>query len=133
MGTLTAGIKEIFSSAKTTGSNVMLCGNDGTPDGHITMQNLASVLGVTIDQIYKCTVHFQLRAFSAAETGEYEPLRGYNWTIIRIALVSYDSIWTEFAIRCENSGNVGDPKICVRSSYINGVSSWKEVPLNAIQ
>lgn len=46
MGTLTAGIKEIFSSAKTTGSNVMLCGNDGTPDGHITMANLANVLGV---------------------------------------------------------------------------------------
>ena len=46
MGTLTAGIKEIFSSAKTTGTNVMLCGNDGTPDGHMTMDNLANVLGV---------------------------------------------------------------------------------------
>lgn len=46
MGTLTAGIKEIFSSAKTTGTNVMLCGNDGTPDGHMTMANLANVLGV---------------------------------------------------------------------------------------
>ena len=47
MGTLAAGIKEIFATAKTTGSNVMLCGNDGTPDGHMTMDNLASVLGVT--------------------------------------------------------------------------------------
>lgn len=47
MGTLAAGIKEIFATAKTTGSNVMLCGNDGTPDGHMTMANLASVLGVT--------------------------------------------------------------------------------------
>ena len=46
MGTLAAGIKEIFATAKTTGSNVMLCGNDGTPDGHMTMANLASVLGV---------------------------------------------------------------------------------------
>ena len=45
MGTLAAGIKEIFATAKTTGSNVMLCGNDGTPDGHMTMANLASVLG----------------------------------------------------------------------------------------
>lgn len=45
MGTLAEGIKEIFATAKTTGSNVMLCGNDGTPDGHITMANLASVLG----------------------------------------------------------------------------------------
>lgn len=45
MGTLVAGIKEIFSPAKTTGTNVMLSGNDGTPDGHITMSNLASVLG----------------------------------------------------------------------------------------
>lgn len=46
MGTLVNGIKEIFATAKTTGSNVMLCGNDGTPDGHMTMANLASVLGV---------------------------------------------------------------------------------------
>lgn len=45
MGTLAEGIKEIFSTAKTTGSNVMLCGNDGTPDGHMTMDKLASVLG----------------------------------------------------------------------------------------
>lgn len=45
MGTLAEGIKEIFATAKTTGSNVMLCGNDGTPDGHMTMANLASVLG----------------------------------------------------------------------------------------
>ena len=48
MGTLAEGIKEIFATAKTTGSNVMLCGNDGTPDGHMTMDNLASVLGETI-------------------------------------------------------------------------------------
>lgn len=48
MGTLAAGIKEIFATAKTTGSNVMICGNDGTPDGHMTMANLASVLGVPI-------------------------------------------------------------------------------------
>lgn len=47
MGTLAEGIKEIFATAKTTGSNVMLCGNDGTPDGHMTMSNLASVLGVS--------------------------------------------------------------------------------------
>ena len=46
MGTLAEGIKEIFATAKTTGSNVMLCGNDGTPDGHMTMDNLASVLGI---------------------------------------------------------------------------------------
>lgn len=48
MGTLVNGIKEIFATAKTTGSNVILCGNDGTPDGHMTMANLASVLGVTM-------------------------------------------------------------------------------------
>lgn len=48
MGTLVNGIKEIFATAKTTGSNVMLCGNDGTPDGHMTMTNLASALGGTL-------------------------------------------------------------------------------------
>lgn len=46
MGTLADGIKEIFATAKTTGTNVMICTNNGTPDGHITMANLASVLGV---------------------------------------------------------------------------------------
>lgn len=48
MGTLVNGIKEIFATAKTTGSNVMLCGNDGTPDGHMAMANLASALGGTL-------------------------------------------------------------------------------------
>ena len=46
MGTLAEGIKEIFATAKTTGSNVMLCGNDGTPDGHMTMAKLCETLGV---------------------------------------------------------------------------------------
>ena len=46
MGTLAEGIKEIFETAKTTGSNVMLCGNDGTPDGHMTMAILGETLGV---------------------------------------------------------------------------------------
>lgn len=46
MGTLAAGIKEIFATAKTTGSNVMLCGNDGTPDGHMAMDKLGETLGV---------------------------------------------------------------------------------------
>lgn len=45
MGTLAEGIKEIFGTTKQSGTNVMLCGNDGTPDGHMTMANLASVLG----------------------------------------------------------------------------------------
>lgn len=45
MGTLVNGIKEIFATAKTNGSNVMLCGNDGTPDGHMTMDSLANALG----------------------------------------------------------------------------------------
>lgn len=52
MGTLVNGIKEIFATAKTTGSNVMLCGNDGTPDGHMTMDNLASVLGGKSTELY---------------------------------------------------------------------------------
>ena len=46
MGTLVNGIKEIFATEKTTGSNVMLCGNDGTPDGHMTMSKLGETLGV---------------------------------------------------------------------------------------
>lgn len=45
MGTLAAGIKEIFATSKNTGSNVMLCGNDGTPDGHMTMAKLVETLG----------------------------------------------------------------------------------------
>lgn len=47
MGTLVNGIKEIFATAKTTGSNVMLCGNDGMPDGHMTMAILGETIGVS--------------------------------------------------------------------------------------
>ena len=46
MGTLAAGIKEIFETTKQSGTNVMLCGNDGTPDGHMTMAILGETLGV---------------------------------------------------------------------------------------
>ena len=46
MGTLAAGIKEIFETTKQSGTNVMLCGNDGTPDGHMTMAKLGETLGV---------------------------------------------------------------------------------------
>ena len=46
MGTLTIALKALFSSAKTTGTHVPLVQSDGTPDGCISMNNLASVLGV---------------------------------------------------------------------------------------
>ena len=45
MGTLTSALKALFSSAKTTGTHVPLVQSDGTPDGCISMNNLASVLG----------------------------------------------------------------------------------------
>lgn len=63
MGTLAEGIKEIFATAKTTGSNVMLCGNDGTPDGHMTMDNLASVLGELPGGLYNSLIPFNIDTF----------------------------------------------------------------------
>lgn len=59
MGTLAAGIKDIFSTAKTYGTNVMLSGNDGTPEGHISMANLASVLGVDEHKGYVSDANFE--------------------------------------------------------------------------
>lgn len=44
MGTLVNGLKDIFSPEKATGTNVMLCGNDGTPDGHTTLNNLKNAM-----------------------------------------------------------------------------------------
>lgn len=50
MGTLINGIKEIFASAsQTSPTNIPTCAADGTPNGNITIANLASVLGETID------------------------------------------------------------------------------------
>lgn len=63
MGTLAEGIKEIFATAKTTGSNVMLCGNDGNPDGHMTMANLASVLGELPGGLYNSLNPFNIDTF----------------------------------------------------------------------
>lgn len=46
MGTLINGIKEIFASAsQTSPTNIPTCAADGTPNGNITIANLASVLG----------------------------------------------------------------------------------------
>lgn len=49
MGTLINGIKEIFASAsQTSPTNIPTCAADGTPNGNITIANLASVLGVQL-------------------------------------------------------------------------------------
>jgi hypothetical protein len=74
MGTLAAGIKEIFATAKTTGSNVMLCGNDGTPDGHMTMANPANVLGGVMSRLstFKVfLVNYVDKSFDAAAEDFY--------------------------------------------------------------
>lgn len=50
MGTLINGIKEIFASAsQNSPTNIPTCASDGTPNGNITIANLASVLGVPKD------------------------------------------------------------------------------------
>lgn len=48
MGTLAAGMKEIFSSAQTTATHLPTCSSDGTPTGRISTSDLASVLGVKL-------------------------------------------------------------------------------------
>ncbi len=73
-----------------------------------------------------------IQTFGGSTTGEYSALSGYTWTIIKIGRKAYDAIWTEFAIRCENSQNYAEPRILLRSSYINGASGWKEITLNSI-
>lgn len=48
MGTLINALKEIFSgSSQTSPTNIPTCASDGTPNGNITIANLASALGVT--------------------------------------------------------------------------------------
>lgn len=45
MGTLINGIKELYQSTLTTGSFFPVCDRNGSPTGHISADNLASVLG----------------------------------------------------------------------------------------
>lgn len=46
MGTLANGIKDIFSTSQTTATHLPVCASDGTPQGRISVGDLASVLGV---------------------------------------------------------------------------------------
>lgn len=53
MGTLINGIKEIFASAsQNSPTNIPTCASDGTPNGNITIANLASVLGGKSTELY---------------------------------------------------------------------------------
>lgn len=52
MGTLAAGMKEIFSSAQTTATHLPTCSSDGTPTGRISTSDLASVLGVKNTSVF---------------------------------------------------------------------------------
>lgn len=45
MGTLANGIKDIFSTSRTTATHLPVCASDGTPQGRISVSDLASVLG----------------------------------------------------------------------------------------
>jgi len=98
MGTLAAGIKEIFATAKTTGSNVMLCGNDGTPDGHMTMENLASVLG-GLQGVYEKFI-----PYASVDKG---------YTHIQVT-VNQETLWLEYTISgSKNSTYAKHPIKCL--------------------
>lgn len=45
MGTLVDGIKDIFSTSKTTATHLPVCASDGTPQGRISAGDLASLFG----------------------------------------------------------------------------------------
>lgn len=92
MGTLVNGIKEIFATEKTTGYNVMLCGNDGTPDGHMTMDNLASTLGGTLLTRRTRLTDFSLTDLQSAvaynnlekyglRVGDHKTINGHTYVI----------------------------------------------------
>lgn len=49
MGTLLNGIKEIFATSQSTATHLPVCASDGTPQGRISVGDLASVLGVLSD------------------------------------------------------------------------------------
>lgn len=50
MGTLINGIKELYQSTLTTGSFFPVCDTNGSPTGHISAADLASVLGANISK-----------------------------------------------------------------------------------
>lgn len=100
MGTLAAGIKDIFSTAKTTGTNVMLSTNDGTPDGHMTMENLASVLGVP-------TSLKNLKPMSGGDLNNIKDAGYYMFDGTVANRPTETSAWNAFflAVIHENAGN----------------------------
>lgn len=134
MGTLVNGIKEIFATAKTTGSNVMLCGNDGTPDGHMTMSNLASVLGVPKDygRIYNSSFNIDTlintdHEFSILEFGNANSISGTipsgitGWATL-LTICPYIE-GTQFL--CDET-----EKLFVRKSDDGIIGQWNEVGVN---
>lgn len=57
MGALVNGIKDIFSTSQTTATHLPVCASDGTPQGRISVGELANVLGATksVEQITQTT------------------------------------------------------------------------------
>ena len=134
MGTLAEGIKEIFATAKTTGSNVMLCGNDGTPDGHMTMANLASVLRVpkdygrvddvsfNIDTLINTTHEFSILEFGSSHTiGGTIPSGIAGWATL--LTICPDVEGTQYLFDATQ-------RLFVRKSDNGAIGQWNEVGIN---
>lgn len=127
MGTLAAGIKEIFATAKTTGSNVMLCGNDGTPDGHMTMANLASVLGglntsisANIDDSYD--LNNLTDDYAKYSWGETQPVNSpCKWGIL------YNLKWSPgITLQVIVYQSYASQHIYYRTKELNAFGGWRE-------
>ena len=78
MGTLLNGIKDIFSTSKTTATHLPVCASDGTPQGRISVGDLASVLGdVPTNSLIKTHTPKAVTDFNT-EVGEREKILRYN-------------------------------------------------------
>lgn len=126
MGTLAEGIKEIFATAKNTGSNVMLCGNDGTPDGHITMANLAIVLGVLGDMNNDTLLSLPTHDANDAVYGVQYWCKGTETNIPNNdegILLSFKGAWAIQIFANKTSAYV-------REYYYSSWGSWQQIALD---
>lgn len=134
MGTLINGIKDIFSTSKTTATHLPVCASDGTPQGRISVGDLANVLG----DIYLIKGQISNIDINTLKiNGAYRTVSGItnlpsNLSSVEGVLVVNDAVFTSgnHTVTVQTFFSHATNTMYIRHNWYNVWQPWQEVTIN---
>lgn len=133
MGTLLNGIKEIFATSQSTATHLPVCASDGTPQGRISVGDLASVLGGMMPR--NMSVNFDCNTIK--ETSLYVSTNDqivasiinapYTYTGGNAMLITYNlgkNFFVQFFVHYTSATVSTEKFVYVRNIAAKGAGSW---------